>query len=233
MSDIVLEAEARNDVGRGASRRLRRLENKIPAIVYGSGKKPVNIHLAHNKVNKALENEAIYSSVFTLIIDSKKERVILKDLQRHPYKPVILHMDLQRVSDKDVLVKHIPLHFINEDKAPGIKDGGIISHTMTQVEVRCQAKHLPEFIEVDMSELGLNEVIHITDLKLGEHVALTIDANDHSHDLPVVSIHLPRVVIEEEPVVEEEELAEGEAAAHEGEHQDTASAEDQSSEEQS
>lgn len=233
MSDIILEAEARSDIGRGASRRLRRLENKIPAIVYGSGKKPQNIHLAHNKVIKALENEAIYSSVFTLHIDSKKERVILKDLQRHPYKPVILHMDLQRVSDKDVLVKHVPLHFINEEKAPGIKDGGIITHTMTQVEVRCQAKYLPEFIEVDMSQLGLDEVIHLADLKLGEHVTLTVDAQDHTHNLPVVSIHLPRVVVEEEPAVEEE-LAEGEgaeAAAHEGEHQENASAGDQASEE--
>ncbi len=197
MSIIILEAEARSDVGRGASRRLRRLENKIPAIIYGGTKKPTNVHLTQNKIFKALENEAIFSSVITINVDGKKEQVILKDMQRHPYKPIILHMDFQRVSDKDVLIRHVPLHFTHEESAPGIKAGGIISHTLTQIEIRCQAKHLPEFIEVDMSKIELNDVVHLADLKLPKNTELTVDVTDGDHNLPVVSIHLPKVVVEE------------------------------------
>lgn len=192
MSNIVLEAETRADVGKGASRRLRRLENKVPGILYGGDKKPHSIHLLHNKVVKALENEAIYSSVFDLQIDGKVEHVILKALQRHPYKPLVMHMDLQRVSAKDILVKNIPLHFINEDVCKGIKLGGMINHTMTQVEIRCQAKNLPEFIEVDMAEVDMNEIIHLSDLKLPKGAQLTVDVKDGSHNAPVVSIHAPK-----------------------------------------
>ncbi|KTD16808.1 50S ribosomal protein L25/general stress protein Ctc [Legionella jordanis] len=198
MSTIVLEAESRKDIGKGASRRLRRLENKVPAVIYGGEKAPKAIHLLHNKVVKALENESIYSSVFDLNVDGKVEHVILKDLQRHPYKPVILHMDLQRVSAKDILVKHVPLHFTNEQNAKGVRAGGIITHTMTQVEVKCQVKNLPEFIEVDMTDVALDDVVHLSDLKLPKGVQLTVDAKDGSHNLPVVSIHAPRTGAAEE-----------------------------------
>lgn len=199
MSTIQLEAQSRTDMGKGASRRLRRLENKVPAVLYGGEKKPQSIHLSHNKVLKALESESIYSSVFDLHVDGKVEHVILKDLQRHPYKPIIMHMDLQRVGAKDVLVKHVPLHFINEQTAKGVKAGGIITHTMNQVEVRCRAKDLPEFIEVDMANVGLDDIIHLSHLKLPKGVQLTIDVKDGSHDLPVVSIHAPKVsAVEEE-----------------------------------
>lgn len=198
MSNILLEAESRTDMGKGASRRLRRLENKVPAVIYGGEKKPMSIHFAHNKVIKALETESIYSSVFDITIDGKVEHVILKALQRHPYKPLVMHMDLQRVSKKDVLVKLVPIHFINEEKAPGIKAGGMINHTMTQVEVRCQAKDLPEFIEVDMAKVALDDVVHLSHLKLPKGVHLTVDVADHSHDSPVVSIHMPRVSASEE-----------------------------------
>lgn len=197
MSTIVLEAESRKDIGKGASRRLRRLENKVPAVIYGGDNKPQSIHLLHNKVIKALESESIYSSVFDLQLDGKVEHVILKALQRHPYKPVILHMDLQRVSAKDILVKHVPIHFINENMAKGVKAGGIINHSMTQVEVRCKASNLPEFIEVDMTNVALDDVLHLSDIKLPKGVALTVDVEDGSHNLPVVSIHQPRVAVEE------------------------------------
>ncbi|WP_028388331.1 50S ribosomal protein L25/general stress protein Ctc [Legionella fairfieldensis] len=198
MSTIVLEAQTRQDIGKGASRRLRRLENKVPAVLYGGDKKPLSIHLLHNKVVKALESESIYSSVFDLHLDGKIEHVILKDLQRHPYKPVILHMDLQRVSAKDVLIKNIPVHFINEDTAKGVKAGGIINHAMTQVEVRCQVKNLPEFIEVDMAHVDIGDVVHLSDLKLPKGVQLTVDLKDDSHNLPVVSIHTPKTGMTEE-----------------------------------
>ena len=192
MSNILLEAQARTDMGKGASRRLRRLENKVPAVIYGGEKEPMSIHFLHNKVIKALETESIYSSVFDITIDGKVEHVILKALQRHPYKPLVMHMDLQRVAKKDILVKLIPIHYINEQKAPGIKAGGMINHTMTQVEVRCQAKDLPEFIEVDMSAIAMDEILHLSNLKLPKGVHLTIDVADSSHDAPVVSIHMPR-----------------------------------------
>jgi large subunit ribosomal protein L25 len=201
---ISLEAETRVVQGKGASRRLRRLENKVPAVLYGGDKKPQMLHLLHNKVVKALEFESIYSSVFDLHIDGKVEHVILKDLQRHPYKPVILHMDLQRVSPKDILVKLVPLHFINEQTAKGVKAGGMINHTMSQVEVRCQAKDLPEFIEVDLAALELNGVIHLSDVKLPKNVKLSIDPTEGDHDHPVVSIHLPRAAMIEEEVEPEE-----------------------------
>jgi large subunit ribosomal protein L25 len=200
MSNILLEAQTRTDMGKGASRRLRRLENKIPAVIYGGNKTPMSIHFHHHKVIKALETESIYSSVFDITIDGKVEHVILKALQRHPYKALVMHMDLQRVSKTDILVKLVPIHFINEDKAPGIKAGGIINHTMTQVEVRCQAKDLPEFIAVDMSKVEMDEVVHLSHLQLPQGVNLTVDVADGSHDAPVVSIHMARVGAAEETV---------------------------------
>jgi large subunit ribosomal protein L25 len=198
MSTILLEAESRADMGKGASRRLR-LENKVPAVIYGGDNKPKSIHFLHNKVIKALETESIYSSVFDIFVDGKAEHVILKAVQRHPYKPIVMHMDLQRVSAKDVLIKMVPLHFINEPQSAGVKAGGLINHTMTQVEVRCQAKDLPEFIEVDMTQVAMNDVVHLSNLKLPKGVRLTIDVSDGSHDAPVVSIHAPKAgMIEEE-----------------------------------
>jgi large subunit ribosomal protein L25 len=213
MSHIVLEAEARNQLHKGASRRLRRLDGKVPAVLYGGSKGTHHIQLDKNKLNKALESEAIFSSLLTLTIDGKKESVILKDLQRHPYKAMILHVDFQRISGKDVLVKEIPLHFINEDKAPGVADGGIVTHTMNQVEIRCQAKDLPEFIEVDLANLALNDVLHLSDIKLPKSVKLAHEV-DPEHDNPVVSIHMPRVEAEPEPELEivTEEVAEAEDA---------------------
>ena len=198
MSIIVLEAASRTDIGKGASRRLRRLDNKVPAIIYGGGENCLSIVLDHNKVKHALENRSIYSSVFDLKVDGKVEHVILKALQRHPYKPVILHMDLQRVSSKDVLVKNIPLHFLNEDTCKGVKAGGKINHSMIQVEVRCKAADLPEHIDVDLANLELNKILHLSDLKLPKGVALTVNFAEQSHNLPVVSVHLPKVSSETE-----------------------------------
>lgn len=216
MSDIRLEAATRADVGKGASRRLRRLENKVPGVVYGGGEKPKSLLFAQNHLTKVLESESVYSSVFDLIVDgkAKAERVILKALQRHPYKPVILHLDLQRVSATDVLVKMVPIHFINEDKAPGLQEGGVINHTMTQVEVRCEARHLPEFIELDLSQLNLDDVLHLTDLRLPKGVKLAQDPTEGDHNHPVVGIHLSRAEVSEEAATDEEVL-EGEEAADE------------------
>lgn len=205
MSTIMLEAQTRVDMGKGASRRLRRLENQVPAVIYGGGKDPLAILLSHNKVVKALETESIYSSVFDMTVDGKVEHVILKDLQRHPYKPVIMHMDLQRVSAKDVLVKMIPLHFTNQEKSPGVKAGGLVSHTMSQIEVRCQAKFLPEFIEVDISSMNIDDVLHLSDLELPKNVHFALDPSVGDHDHPVVSIHLSKLDLSEQATEEEAE----------------------------
>jgi len=215
MATITLEAEPRTDLGKGASRRLRRLESKVPAVLYGGDKEPQSIHLMHKNVVKALETESIYSSVFDLKVNGKVERVILKALQRHPYKPLILHMDLQRVSAKDILVKMVPLHFANKDESIGVKEGGMVNHSMMQVEVRCEAQHLPSFIEIDLLDMNIGDVLHLSNLKLPKGVHLATDPTVGGHDHPVVSIHVPRVV--EEEVVEEvlEEGADGEEAAGE------------------
>lgn len=211
MSTFTLEAEIRDVKGKGASRRLRRLDGKVPAIIYGSSKKPQLLNLPANKVNKILENEGIYSSVFTLSVNGKDEQVILKDLQRHPYKAEIMHMDFQRVSSQDVLVRMVPLHFINGEESPGHKEGGVINHSMTQVEVTCKAKYLPAFIEVDLIDLKLDEVFHLSQVKLPKNVSLTIDATDPAHDLPVAGAHVSKAALSEEAL----EAAEKEAAAAE------------------
>lgn len=228
MSAITLEAQTRAVQGKGASRRLRRLEQLVPAIVYGSEKKPQLLSLSQHKVDKALENEAIYSSVFHLHVDGKAQQVILKDLQRHPYKPIILHMDFQRVAAKDVLVKMIPLHFIHGEDAPGFKEGGVVNHTISQVEVRCQAQHLPEFIEVDLIGLNLDDVLHLSDLKLPAHVQLAIDPTEEGHDHPVASIHINKAALMEEAIEAEEAAALAAAEAEEGEEGSAVDAEDAS-----
>ena len=211
MSELaVLKAELREDKGKGASRRLRRLENKVPGIIYGGKKAPQTITLMHHKLMKALENESFYSSVLTIDLDGKDEKVILKDLHRHPYKPQILHLDLQRVAANTAIVKLIPLHFINEDSSKGVKAGGKASHVMTEVEIKCMAKDLPEHIEVDVSATEIEQTLHLSDIKLPKGASLTTDLSDATYDLPIFAIHSVKggddddTSATEEPVSEEE-----------------------------
>ena len=212
MSDFVLNAEPRSEQGKGASRRLRRT-GKVPAVMYGAGKDPVMLSLDHNVLVHQLENEAFFSSILTVKMDNDEDQAIIKDLQRHPSKPYILHMDLQRVSATEAIRVQVPLHFINEEKCPGVKAGGVITHNLTEVEVSCLPKHLPEFIELDLGGLELEGTVHLTDLKLPEGVELVELMHGEGHDQPVVGIHMPRGAKEE---VEEEEGGEGEAAGEEG-----------------
>lgn len=198
-----IEAAVRHDMGKGASRRLRR-EERIPGIVYGGGKEAVSLSIEHKTISKSLSSEAFYSHILTLKTDSNAEKVILKAVQRHPFKPRILHVDFQRVKADEKLHMHVPLHFIGEDVAPGAKDaGGVVSHILSDVEISCLPDNLPEFIEVDLSSMQLNQILHLSDLKLPKGVEVV--ALSHGDDKPVVSIHLQRV--EEEPVVETEEEA--------------------------
>ena len=155
-TDFTLHAKGREVSGKGASRRLRRLAGEIPAIVYGGKKDPQSLTLIHKDVLKALENEAYYSHIISLDVDGKSQDVVLKDVQRHPAKTAILHLDFLRINKTTALTIRVPLHFINEDNCVGVKkEGGIISHTMSELEVQCLPKDLPEFIEVDVSELAL------------------------------------------------------------------------------
>ncbi len=197
-----LDAELRETIGKGASRRLRRKQNKVAAILYGGNEKPTTIALDHNKVLNALQYEAFYSHILKLNINGEKQQVVLKDLQRHPFKKTILHMDFQRIKDTDVINMKIPLHFIGKDLCPGVKKGGIINHQAMDVEIRCQANKLPEFITVDLSTLDLDQAIHLSDLKLPEGAVIHLLAHGKDHDLPVVSVHMPRTKVEEETTVE-------------------------------
>ncbi len=195
-----LNAEVRTDLGKGASRRLRH-ENKIPAVIYGAGKDAISLTIPHDDFWHALENEAFYSHIITLNIGKKKEKAILKDLQRHPFKPALVHADFLRIDAKEKLTTHAPLHFINENICIGVKDqGGRISHLMNDVEVSCLPKDLPEYIEVDVAALELSETIHLSDLKLpkGVEINALIHDEDHTRDLAVVTVTKNKAVAEED-----------------------------------
>ncbi|MDM8569744.1 50S ribosomal protein L25/general stress protein Ctc, partial [Thiotrichales bacterium HSG1] len=183
----------RTDMGKGASRRLRRT-GYVPAIIYGAGKTPVALTISHNELLKHLEHEVFYSHILTVNIDDQPEKAVLKDIQRHPYQPVILHMDLQRVSESEKVHMRVPLHFLNENQCIGIKqDGGVIARQKTDIEIVCFPKDLPEFIEIDLAPIELNQIMHISDVVLPEKVNLAVATKKgDKHDLPVVSVHLAR-----------------------------------------
>lgn len=207
-----LDAQVRDDLGKGASRRLRHAD-KVPAIVYGAGEAAVALTLDHNQMLQALSNEAFYSRILTLHVGGKGEKVILKAMQRHPAKPRITHMDFLRVRADQKLHMHVPLHFIDAEHAPGIKEGGVFSHIISDVEVSCLPANLPEFIEVNLSNFVLDQTLHLSELKLPGGVELVaLSHGVEGHDLPVVSLHVPRIVEEEVPVAA---AAEGEVAAEE------------------
>jgi large subunit ribosomal protein L25 len=207
MSEAIytLEATVRSDKGTGASRRLRHA-NQVPAILYGADKEPQNIALAHNKVWQAQANEGFYSHILTLVVDGEKQEAILKDVQRHPFKPTILHLDFQRVDANHKLHTNVPVHFIGEETA--VKSGGTVAHTMTELEVTCLPKDLPEFIEVNVAELELGQTLHISDLTLPAGVSSVELGKGESHDLAVVTLHAPKGASEEQSEEASEDAAE-------------------------
>lgn len=190
-NEFSLNAEVRDDAGKGASRRLRRQE-RVPAIIYGGNEEPRMISLELREIRKALESEAFYSHILTLNIDGKTQSAILRDLQRNPVNGFPTHADFQRVDATHKIHVTVPLHFINEDKCVGVKQqGGEIQHNIAEVEVNCLPKNLPEFIEVDMAEVEMEKVVHLSDLKLPKGVELLQLAQDH--DVPVAAVHKPKV----------------------------------------
>ena len=193
-----LSARARADQGKGASRRLRRA-GQLPGVVYGGSKEPVPIVLDHNHVWVHLQHEAFHSHILTLNLDGGNEEVVLRDVQWHPHEPRVLHIDLQRISATEKIHMKVPLHFVGEDVAPGLKMGGVITHTVTDVEIECLPRDLPEFIAVDVSTMEMDQIFHYSDLRLPNGVELLTHGQES--DLPIASIHMPRVVaeVEEEP----------------------------------
>ena len=170
-----LNAQARTLQGSGASRRLRRA-GKVPGIIYGGDAAPQAIELDHNDLLLDMKKEAFHASILVISVDGKKQQALLRDTQMHAYKPKILHVDFQRVSATEALHLMVPLHFINEETAPGVKlSGGRVNHVLTEVDVQCLPKDLPEFIEVDVGALEVGESIHLSDLKLPKGVKLTQD----------------------------------------------------------
>ena len=203
---LEVTAQLRNDAGKGASRRLRRA-GMVPGILYGAAKEPANIALNHNELIKHLEHEAFYSSILNVKLDGHEERAVLKDLQRHPSKPFILHCDLLRISDTDKIKVHVPLHFVGENVAPGVKAGGAVSHHVTEVEISCLPKDLPEFIEIDVSAMEVGDAVSLSGITLPEGVEIPILAQGSQYDVPVVSLHSGHVGYDEE--VEDELLEAG------------------------
>ena len=232
--DFDLIAGIREDQGKGASRRLRH-KGLVPAIIYGAGRPPRALTFDHNRVIQQLENEKFYSSVLSIKVGEKSQAAILKDIQRHPSKPQIMHMDFQRVVADQEIKMLVPLHFLGEDVAPGVKEGGgKPQHLITEVEIVCLPKHLPEYIDVDVSELELDEMLKLTDLQLPEGVSIPALAQGEEADRGVVSIHIIKeVVIEEEEEVEEGEvpLVDGEEVPEEGEEGAAEEAGDESEDE--
>ena len=204
MATHVIDVERRGDEGKGASRRLRR-DGKIPAIVYGGELTPVNIQLDHEKVWLASQNEWFYSSILDLSLNGDVQKVLLRDIQRHPYRQLIMHLDFQRVSDNEVLRVSVPLHFVNAEKSPAGKTGGVvIMHELTEVAVACMPKDLPEAIEVDLSELAVGAVLHLSDLKLPAGVEVPELKLGPDHDVAVVVAKHARVE-EDAPAAEGDE----------------------------
>jgi len=180
-------AEGRADSGKGAARRSRRLGN-VPAVIYGGHRDPQMLVLNHNEVIKHLEHEAVYSHVLDVTVDGKTEKAILKGVQRNPARFQVLHLDFLRVDMSEAVKVHVPLHFINEEVSVGGKKGGVAAHSMVDVEVSCLPSSLPEFIEVDLSNLDIGGTLHLSDLVLPIGVTIVVLAQGEEHNHPVVTM---------------------------------------------
>jgi large subunit ribosomal protein L25 len=194
MSDqFELNAEVRTDLGKGASRRLRRFDGRVPAIIYGGDKAPQSLSLIRKDLEKALENEAFYSHVLTVLVGKEKEKAILKDLQRHPAKNTVTHVDFMRISDNVALKVHVPIHFLNETTCHGVKtQGGIIQHQETDIEVQCLPADIPAFIEVDMLNVETGQIVHLSEITLPTGVTSVALALGEDHDLAIASVIAPK-----------------------------------------
>ncbi len=224
-----LAGEPRAQLGRTSARRLRKA-GKVPAIMYGGGEAPESLVLDHNTLKHQMAREAFYTSILTLKLGTKAQQVVVKAVERHPARPIIMHMDFQRVREDVEITLNVPIHFLNEAEAKGVKDqGGVVNHVLTDVEVRCLPRYLPEYLEIDVISLELNQMLHLSDIKLPEGVTLVALA--HGDDQALVAVNPPReeeieIPVEtvaaagEVPATAQAEPAEGEAAAAPAEGKD-------------
>ena len=212
---IEVTAFPRTQQGTGASRRLRG-SGRVPGVIYGASQAATPIELDHNALLRHLKLEAFHASILDMAVDGARERVLLRDFQMHPWKPQVLHVDFQRIDPTKKIHMYVPLHFMNEEISPGVKTGGgVVTHAMNEIEIQCLPDQLPEYVEVDLKDVQLNDIIHVNDLKLPEGVEPTTKLK--ADNPPVASVHVPRVAtVEEEaatPVTEITGQAPAEAAA--------------------
>ena len=229
-TNFEVNTKPRNVFGTKASRRLRRLD-QVPAMIYGADQNNEAVFLDHNEIMRNLEVEAFHSAIISLKSESGSQQVVLREVQRHRVRSRLVHVDFQRIKATEKLHMKIPLHFDGADVAPGVKtDGGILAHTMTELDITCLPKDLPEYIAVDVSELGMNESIHLSDIQLPEGVELTVTAYHEGENPTVATITAPKVVEEEEVLAEEGDAVEGAEGAEGGEQAPDADAEEEKSE---
>ncbi len=183
--------------GTGAAKATRR-KGSIPAVIYGGSDEPEMIELNANEVSKSLQNEAVYSHILQLNIGGKVQNAILKDLQRHPAKDIVIHMDFMRVNMNEKIKVHVPLHFINEATSVGVKEGGVVTHSMVEVEISCLPANLPEFIEVDLANIELGGSVHLAELVVSEGVEILALTHGEDHNLPVAQIVKTRIAASED-----------------------------------
>lgn len=189
-----LQAETRTTQGSANARRLR-LADKIPAVIYGADKDPVSLVMSHKDISIALENEAIYTRILTLSVDGKAEQVVLKKVQRHVFKPKIMHVDFLRIKAKEKITMNIPIHYIGEENSAGVKAGGILSKLVNEVEIRCLPQDLPEFFDVDITGLGLDQSLHLSDIKFPSNIELGHEISDE-HNPAIINIYTPKAEAE-------------------------------------
>jgi large subunit ribosomal protein L25 len=196
-------AESRDMSGKSAAKAARR-QGKVPAVIYGGDGAPEMLVLEHNEVVKHLEHEAVYSHILDVKVDGKTQKALLKDVQRHPAKPLVLHVDFMRVDESHKVKMHVPLHFINEDISKGVKMGGVVTHAMVDVEVACMPSALPEYLEVDLTDVELGGVVHLSDIALPAGVEIPQLSQGEDHDHPIAQIMKTRGVADESSAEEEE-----------------------------
>lgn len=220
--DFDLVAEIRTDQGKGASRRLRH-KGKVPAIIYGAGRPPRQLAFDHNRVLQQLENESFYSSILNIKVGDKSQAAIVKDIQRHPAKLQIMHMDFQRIVADEKIKMNVPIHYLNAEESAGVKvGGGSVSQLITDIEISCLPKDLPEYFEVDIIDLELNEMLHLSDIKVPDGVEIPQLAQGPENDHAIVSIQVIKAVVIEDDVEavegegEEAAAGDGDAPAAEG-----------------
>src|SRR5699024_5223160 len=201
MDAFELNAEIRTGKGRAESRRLRR-QGRVPGVVYGGNREPALISLGHNELNRSLDNEAFFSHIIKIrVADGRSQQVVLRDLQRHPARPFIEHIDFMRVTADEKLRMSVPLHFVGEEECVGVRvNNGILQRALNEIEIECLPRDLPEYIEIDVTELDINEILHLSDLTVPEGVDIVelLYAEEGEEESPVVSVRLPRAEAEED-----------------------------------